>query len=71
MCTNVRKSYGCTAWLAFRARGTNPYLVPVDGGHDQCVGAEVGPDDLDVLDGLADDVAAVKLGESESPGENS
>ena len=42
-------------------------LVPIDGGHDEHVGGEVGPDHLGELDGPADGVAAVEVRVGEGP----
>ena len=44
-------------------------MKSIDGRHDQGVGAEIGPDALEDLDALADDVAAVELGKGEGPSE--
>ena len=37
-------------------------MKPVNGGHDENVGAEIGSEQLDELDAFADDVAAVEVG---------
>ena len=42
-------------------------LVPVYGGHHQCVGTEVGTDHLTVFHRLADHVTTVEVREGECP----
>lgn len=44
-------------------------MITIHSRHDQGIGAEIGADDLKELDDLADDVAAVELGEGEGPSE--